>query len=400
MTYSELKPIVKNLIKRSMARQKRKIVPVALNEMNMKPDIKIFRGFRGVGKTTALLQVIGSSTENCFYFSADWPQVRRKSLYDFTVDVLKEGFNYIFIDEIHTYPSWEVEIKAIVDQFPDTKIFASGSAPVVFTGDRREKIYDLSPLDFSEFLYLKYKEDISPILAGDPDEWMDEGRSIASTASFHPRIEGWFKEYYHIGGFPVCIEYSFDDTLEAIFSAIKISLEKDAVSFLKISSPKILAMEKLLYFIATSPPGEMSITSMCKNLGVSKDSIYEIISALENMKIIRQLKPHGGGSKLVRGESKLLFAHPNFRTAICKKLGIPADIGSIREELALFGLAKRGYHIFTLKGLKKSPDYMIKKGNTEMVIEIGGESKNRKQLEGFDNAILVRDSQLIRLLLI
>lgn len=394
MLYNNLIPIVTNLVKRAARLKRRKIVQQVLDEFDQKPDIKVIRGFRGVGKTTALLQIIDKSNRKCFYFSADWPQVRKMTLYEFTVDILKDGFRFIFIDEIHTYPEWESEVKAIVDQFPDTKLFVSGSAPVVFVGDRRQNIYDLDPLDFSEFLYLKYGEKITS-----NDNWVLEDKSSSVISRYYPQIEGWFREYYQVGGFPVSINYSFEKTLEAIFTAIKLSLEKDAASFLKISSPKILAMEKLLYFLATSKPGEMSITSLCKTLAVSKDSVYEILTALEKMKIIRILKPYGSGGKLIRGEPKILFTHPNLRVSICNKLGMEPEIGSIREELALFGFDQRGYKCYTIKGLKQSPDYMLKKNSKITVVEIGGKSKNRKQLKDFENGILVKDMQLISLVL-
>lgn len=396
MTYKELKPIVTNLIKRAAGLKKRRVVHLILKEFEQKPDIKVIRGFRGVGKTTALLQIMHEWGEKCFYFSADWPQVRRSTVYDFTVDALRDGNRFIFIDEIHTYPEWESEVKAISDQFPDTKLFVSGSAPVVFVGDRRQTIYDLGPLDFSEFLYLKYEKSIS---SPSKESWLDEDKSISLISEYFPQVEGWFREYYQVGGFPVSIDYPFEKTLEAIFTAIKMSLEKDAVSFLKVSAPKILAMEKFLYFLATSKPGEMSITSLCKNLTLSKDSVYEILLALEKMKIIRVLKPYGSGSKLIRGEPKILFSHPNLRVSICMKLGMEPEIGSIREELALFGFERKGYNCYTVKGLKKSPDYILKKGEETLTVEIGGKSKSRKQLEGFENAFVLRDMQLMSLVL-
>jgi predicted AAA+ superfamily ATPase len=395
MINSDLKQIYHRLLKRAGQLKKRKIVQTVKNELKEKPDIKVIRGLRGVGKTTALLQIINDASEKYFYFSADWPQIRQTSLYDACLNILKNGYLMIFIDEIHTYPEWESETKAIVDQFPETKLLVSGSAPVVFVGDRREKTYDMEPMDFSEFLFLKYDKQITTA-----DDWMTENKSITATSDYYPQIEGWFKEYYQIGGFPCSLDHSFDNSLNAIFAAIKMSLEKDAVSFLKLSSPKILAMEKLLYFLATSQPGEINITSLSKNLAISKDSVYEIISALEKMKLIRIIKPHGSGSKLIRGEPKILFSHPNLRISICGKLGLQPKLGSIREELALFGFERRGFHSYTIKGAKKSPDYVIRKGENTFVVEIGGESKTKKQLEGFENSILIKDPQLMALLLI
>ena len=158
-------------------------------------------------------------------------------------------------------------------------------------------------------------------------------------------------------------------------------------------------MEKLLYFVATSKPGELSVNSLSRNLAVSKPIIDEIIQALEQMKILRVLRPLATGARLVRGEPKILFAHPNLRFAICRTLGLEPEIGAVREELALFGFELLGYSVHTVKGYKKNPDYIIKKGLEETVVEIGGPNKDYGQIKDIPNALLLRERQLMALLL-
>jgi predicted AAA+ superfamily ATPase len=388
--------IVNQLIHDASEKRKRNIIDLISKEISTKPPIKILRGLRGIGKTTALLQIIKTCQEKSFYFSADWPQVRRTTLYEYTVGLIEDGYKMLFIDEIHTYPGWESETKAIVDQFPGIKLFVTGSAPVVFRGDRREKIYEWGPMSFSEYLHLKHDVKIE---IESEEVWKSPGKSTTLISRYYPDIEGWFKEYLKIGGFPFSLEYSYQDTVDTIFTVIKQSIEKDAVTILKLSPQKIMAMEKLLYFVATSSPGEMSINSLSRNLGISKIIVDEIIGALEQMKLLRALKPDASGAKLIRGEPKILFSHPNLRAAICDKLGVTPDIGSTREELALFGLEQRGYKVYTIKGFKKNPDYVIKKNNISTVIEIGGEGKSSAQLKDFPDSLLVKGNQLMTLLL-
>ncbi|MDD2717661.1 MAG: AAA family ATPase [Candidatus Wallbacteria bacterium] len=394
MRDQNLLQIVNKLVSKATSLKCRKIVFTIISELDRNPEIKVIRGLRGVGKTTVLLQILNSFRNNGFYFSADWPQVRSTSLYDFIVELLKDGFKMICVDEIHTYPNWEQDLKAVSDQFSGVILLVSGSAPAVFSGDRREKIYELEPMDFSEYLLIK-KE----IVLNAGDSWNTAHESAEITANHFPEISGWFSDYYHSGAFPISLEQSAEDTLNSIFTGIQQSLWKDAASFLKISSRKILAMEKLLYFLATSHPGEFSITSICGTLELSKSSVYEIVSAMERMKLIRVIKPYASGGKLVRGEPKILFTHPNLRVAICHKLGFEAKIGSIREELALFAFKQRGFSFYTVKGLKKSPDYLLKKGKDVLYVEIGGENKNRKQLKSLKNSILIQENQLTALAL-
>ena len=76
----------------------------------------------------------------------------------------------------------------------------------------------------------------------------------------------------------------------------------------------------------------------------------------------------------------MLFYHPNLRYILCTKLGAKADVGAVREEFVVFHLKLAGYGIYTIKGEKRSPDYIIERGKEKEVIEIGGPGKNRKQL--------------------
>jgi hypothetical protein len=70
MTYKELKPIVRNLIKRTAGLKKRKIVHLMLKEFEQKTDIKVLRGFRGVGKAKSVKK--GGPACNEVRFLSDW----------------------------------------------------------------------------------------------------------------------------------------------------------------------------------------------------------------------------------------------------------------------------------------------------------------------------------------
>ncbi len=54
----------------------------------------------------------------------------------------------------------------------------------------------------------------------------------------------------------------------------------------------------------------------------------------------------------------------------------------ISEEYAGFNSFKLGYHVFTVKGRVKNPDYPIKKGNRITLVGVGGKSKDTNRLCG------------------
>ena len=93
-----------------------------------------------------------------------------------------------------------------------------------------------------------------------------------------------------------------------------------------------------------------------------------------------------------------MFCHPNLRSAACGALSVQPDVGALREELAVFSLAGRGWRVSTVKGMKRSPDYIITKGTQKAVVEIGGDGKSASQLAGFDmKKMLITEKQLIPL---
>jgi len=374
--------------------KERSFVPLLRQATGKKPDIIIIRGLRGVGKTTGMLQVHASLNDReSIYFSADWPQVRKEGLYETALTLVEMGYRYLFIDEVHTYPGWMSIVKALNDQFDHLKMIISGSAAIAFTQDRRFRIIDVAPLSLREYILLTTGEDIK----APPGAWKDAHESSRFVGQYYPEIKHWIETYMRVGGFPFSLNMDEEDALKALFSGISKSIREDSMSILKMDISKAFAMEKLLYFIATSPPGEANITSLSRNLGKSKDTVYEIIEALSKMKILRVVTPMASGSAIVRKEPKLLLQHPDLRYAICKELGIEASRGALREEAVLFALESLGIRFGTVKGVgRKKPDYMLEDGT---VIEIGGESKGLAQLKGFEKTLLIRDNQIITLLL-
>lgn len=391
---NQLRLVALSLLKSVEGLRQRRIVATILSSLKEKPRIKLLRGFRGVGKTTALLQAFGANKEKALYFSADNPIVQRYGIYNTGKAAIKNGFFLLFIDEIHTYPKWKTEIKALHDENPYLSLVASGSAPLALVPERREELICLHEMDLNEFLFLKTGKSITA-----DNEWLDKEKTMELMAA-NQEMAHLFNTYPRVGGFPLSLDMEEGKALDAIYNSIRKSIREDAVFFLKMSKEKVFAMENLLNLLATSKPGELSITSLSSNLHVSKTVIYEIIDALKGMEIIRVIQPYAQGASLVRTEPKMLFFHPNMRFAICKQLGKQPEIGAVREELAVFGLSERGWNVYTIKGEKKSPDYIIEKEKKKLVIEIGGERKTRIQLKGFPEGIVLSEYQLIPLLLV
>ena len=69
----------------------------------------------------------------------------------------QQGGKYLYIDEIHKYKGWSVEIKNIYDQIPQLHIVYTGSSILDLERggadlSRRQLVYTLHGLSFREFV--------------------------------------------------------------------------------------------------------------------------------------------------------------------------------------------------------------------------------------------------------
>ena len=246
------------------------------NRLFVEPRIKLLRGFRGSGKTTILLQLFNKYRERAMYLSADSPLIAGETLYSVLKEIILNGYELLLVDEIHRYPHWRRDVKAIYDEFPRVTIVCSGSAPLAFIPERREEVIDVEPMSFKEFLELKHGISLSS-----KDEWLDPEKSIEVVAKHSPYLESEFREYLQVGGYPTCLKYDVTSAKKALYASIRKSIYEDTTSILKMSQEKVYALNKILIFLATSEPGDLSINTLASATEVSKSVIYELLDALE-----------------------------------------------------------------------------------------------------------------------
>jgi len=359
--------------------------------LSKEPRTKILIGLRGIGKTTMLLHLT-SNTKNNMFFSMDHPIFEKINLFEFIKYLSKvKGITTFFIDEVQYYLSWPKEIKALYDWNKDLEFIISGSSALgLYNLDRRARIYHLTPLSFREFL--RY----SNVKLGQTVDWKNHQSSKEFIIKYG--LEKYFNDYLSGGGFLNYFNMSKEDFIKTTHAGIKKSIRQDAVLYSKMSKEKVYDLEKIITFLALSQPGELSYTSLSSTLGIGKGTILELLDILQKMELIRILIPYPSSSASVRQQPKMLFSHPNIRYITSKSINIPINIGAIREEFALFHLSNSGYKAYTIKGEKKSPDYIIEKGKEKYIIEIGGRSKKRKQLP--EGGIIVKEHNLMALGLI
>lgn len=151
-------------------------------------------GFRGCGKTTLMLQQIKSGnypSNTAVYASLDDIWFTQNRLVDFADDFINRGGKFLFLDEVHKYPSWSIEIKNLIDSYADLHIVFSGSSMLeVYKGkgdlSRRLSLYHLHPLSFREFLEFEHNVKLTTASFDDILKTIPTYRSI-----LHKKLSLW-----------------------------------------------------------------------------------------------------------------------------------------------------------------------------------------------------------------
>ncbi len=89
-------------------------------------------GFRGIGKTTMLLQYLNGiyKEKRTLYVIGDHPLVAQFGLFTIADEFKKKGGEVLIIDEIHKIKNFEIDLKLIYDSFFSLNIVFTGSNAV------------------------------------------------------------------------------------------------------------------------------------------------------------------------------------------------------------------------------------------------------------------------------
>ena len=367
------------------------------NKIDWNQRMLAITGARGTGKTTLVLQYYlekYNDVKKCLYFSADNPLVLKKGLYNTVSEYFKYFGESVIIDEIHKQKDWAIEIKALYDAFPNKKFIILGSSKLNILnqkGDlsRRMLIYDLKSMSFREYINLKHniKFDYFSI-----DDLLDEHIQISSEILGKiNHIIGLFQDFLRTGSYPFILNCNEDQYFNFINNILDKIIYEDMPSIKNIKSSSSIPIKKLIAFISMSKIPTLSVSSLCNEIGVSKETLYEFLDLLERADVLNIIKPKRVSVRSIKN-SKILFYSPNIYYAIANELWLhEIEIGNLRESFFV-SQVKELYNIFASKDCDFTVD--IQKSRS-IEIEIGGKSKNRRQLKNIENGYILQDNQEI-----
>jgi len=255
------------------------------------PQMIAILGLRRTGKSVLLLQIIERllariSSKRILYFSFDEilgkdPEIIEKIIDIYENEILKEDLKhvYIFFDEINHLENWQVILKRYYNLKRKIKFFVSGSSSIYLKKTKESlagRIYEfnLSPLDFDEYLYLK-------------------GIDIKDINLERFTLKKELNRYFLSGSLPEIIrESDFSKIKKYINSVIDKIIFYDIPKVYEVAQPEVLKM--ILSFIAQKPGMILEYRSLASNLRITYQTVSKYVGYLEKSFLIKLVYNYRG----------------------------------------------------------------------------------------------------------
>ncbi len=333
-------------------------------------------GPRGVGKSTMLLQYIKKQLDvkDTLYVSADHLYFTSHTLVDLADRFYKMGGKHLFIDEIHKYEGWSVEVKQIFDSYSDLQLIISGSSILEITNgmadlSRRVPTYEMQGLSFREYLHLFHgiKMDAMSINQILHHEYVIPGVE-------HPLP--LFHDYLRRGYYPFGNDAAYD--LELI-QVVTQTMESDIPLYMNTNVSVGRKLKQLLMVVAESVPFKPVMQKLADVTGISRNYMQDYLMYMERAGMIAQLRDSAGGILGLDKVKKLYLDNTNLIYALAPKR---ADIGNVRETFFM------NQTRVTCDVMSSPVSDFLADG---MTFEIGGRKKGQKQISDVENGYVVKD---------
>lgn len=333
-------------------------------------------GPRGVGKTTMLLQYIKEQNlPDMLYVSADDFYFSTHRLTDVADQFFKNGGKHLFIDEIHKYKDWSVELKNIYDFHPGLKVCFTGSSILDIRkgmADLSRRALMLSMQGFSFREYLKFNHSIDAQVHTFEDIISNNITLLNSVE--HPLP--LFREYLQKGYYPM----AKDDNLSIRLGQIlNLTLEVDIPQFANLSVTTARKLKRLLLIVAESVPFKPNFVSLASKLGVSRNSLEDYLTLMEDAGLIARLRSHASGIIGLGKVEKVYLDNCNLIYYLSAK---QPETGNIRETFFINQM-----RVNNAVASSAVADFKIDK----YTFEVGGKSKSQVQIKNTPNAFIVKD---------
>ena len=283
-----------------------KIVRELHHEIDWSARVIGIKGFRGVGKTTFLLNFIRErygDSRDCLYVNLNDFYFSKRRIFSFADEFYKRGGKVLVLDQIHKYPDWSDELRQCFDELPGLQlIFSSSPVLRIFEGndDMKEiaKIYHLEGLSFREFLNYRTGSQFEKLSLS---EILERHKEIVPDIIRDVRPLAYFPEYLKSGFYPYFIKnpefYS-----ESLLRHVNLALEIDVTYLNQIELKYLPRLRKLLQLIGAQMPFSPNVSKISADIETSRTTVLNYLRYLKNAKLINLLFENGNNGQLQKPE--------------------------------------------------------------------------------------------------
>lgn len=355
-----------------------------MNQIDWKWRLTGILGARGTGKTTLLLQHLKMNfgvEDIAMYISLDDLYFTQNTLTDTAQKFISKGGKFLYLDEVHKYKNWSIELKNLYDYYPELTIYFTGSSIIeILKQDvdlsRRAITYHLNGLSFREYLILNKSFEIKAITF---EDILAKHAQIASTIAQKFKPLSQFDSYLRYGYYPFYFE-NRDIYYRRLEQVVKLIVEND-INFIEGYDPRnAFKIKQLLYIISESVPFKPNIIKLSERIGVHRNTLSHYLYYLEKAQVINLLHHSGKHIGILQKPEKIYLNNTNLSYLFAEQI---PEIGTVRETFFMNQVSS----MFPVK-MAKSGDFEV---NGKWVFEIGGKGKTRKQIQDVPNSYTVVD---------
>jgi predicted AAA+ superfamily ATPase len=342
------------------------------------------RGARGVGKTTLLLQYMKRflpKDSSSLYVSLDNIWFSEHRLIELVDRFVKQGGRYLFVDEVHKYPSWSQELKNAYDDYPELKIVFTGSSLLEILNaradlSRRAVSYQMQGLSFREYLNISLSENFP---ACSLQDILRSQQDISGEILKKVKPLQYFSRYLERGYYPFSFEMKdlYDHQLEEVISLI---LEVELPLLRGVDIAYIAKLKQLLLAIAESAPFTPNVQKLSEHIGINRITLVTYLHYLQEAHLTKHLHKDSTGMSKLQKPDKIFLENTNLAYVLATDR---ANTGNLRETFFFNQLDYRHAVEYPEKG-----DFLVDKKYT---FEIGGKGKNTRQIYSLENAYIAAD---------
>lgn len=352
-------------------------------KIDLNNQLIAIKGARGSGKTTLLLQFAKEKlpTEKSLYVSLDHIYFYENKLYDLAKQFEQFGGTHLLLDEVHKYPNWSRELKLIYDNFTDLKvIFTSSSALEIYKSEsdlsRRAISYHLKELSFREFVAIETGLEL-PFYS--LEFILENHVEIATNFISNHKPLALFEKYLRMGAYPYFKENE-EMYVQKLLNTINLIIEVDINAIEHLNYDTLVKLKKLLRAIASSAPYTPNVSKLAELVGLSRNALVQAIKILARAGLLIELYKETSGTGVLTKPEKLFLNNSNLMFALASE---NTNVGNVRETFFLNQL--QGDYIVHLP---EKGDFQV---NNQLIFEIGGKSKSKKQISSLENAFIAKD---------